>query len=115
MKSGTDLLLFLESRLLGDSKTAGVEGRVAVGVRGEPTLWCNANFQGSTVEHEIAPGRTGDPDVEVVLSDGEAVALLEGKANIDPYCVVGDRALLKKFLNRYVNVQSSFDLRLKKR
>jgi hypothetical protein len=112
VKHGSDLLLFLESRLLGDTQMAGFAGNVAVGVRGEPTLWWNASFGAQTPEHGIAARREGEPDVELFLEASEAVALLEGNANIDPLRVVGDRNLLSKFLNRYLNVRNTLDVRL---
>ncbi len=113
-RQGSDLLLFLESRLLSDRQLPGFSGTVAIGVRsaGSAPLWWNASF-GATAEHGIAAARAGDPDVEILLDDEEAVAVLEGNASgIDPDRVVGDRSLLRRFLQRYLHVTNTLDIRL---
>ena len=99
--------------LRSDRQLPGFQGSIAIGVRtGGVALWWVAQFTPSTSAHGIVAKRTEGADVEVFLSESEALAFFGGHTGIDTDHVVGDRGLLRKFLHRYLKVRKQLDIRL---
>ncbi|MFO0725517.1 MAG: hypothetical protein U1E65_17165 [Myxococcota bacterium] len=111
------LLEALDALVRAQPGPMGLSGSVCFGVRGaERARWWRASFDargGSTAFFDQLPAEV---DVAVGLDPEEAAAILRGAIDEPPgeglRLVAGDRALLARFVERYVARRSMLDLRV---
>ena len=102
------LLRYVDARVRRDKAVPGFVGRVAIGVkaaRGQ-TAWWIADFGARNAETRFDVDKPQTYSVAVGLDDNGARALL-GLPSVDDkrppmQLVAGDRAFLRKFVDRYL-------------
>jgi hypothetical protein len=112
--TGSELLDLLDNVVRDDAGTPGFSGILAFGVRdGEQTLWWQVSC-GDRARAAFVDAPSSECDAVLVMGRREAEAITTtGHIPAQPELLLarGERALLSRFVRRYVQPQSSVAVR----
>jgi hypothetical protein len=115
VEAGKELLGLLDGLVRAAPKAAsrGLRGTLSIGIQSTEGswVWWRASF-GDIVTCGPAPSFPLDADAVLFLGEASARALLGGDGlPADDARFIGELPLFQKFLDRYVDAQSTFDAR----
>jgi hypothetical protein len=112
---GQALLALLDATVRRDGGLSGLQGRVAVGVESERGVcWWSATFLRGRTETAFSAAEPLEAHARVLLGERRAHAWLGAGVDCagDRLSITGSRALLQRFVTRYLEPKSVLDLRL---